>query len=123
MVDVLAVLKEELIDNLKLNYCFKKYNKPKVTYPYVIGEYIETSKTNEDNRKIGQIILSIFTRNSILEIENVADKIENHFQFFCKEKRKSIVSIEYENRIPNDTNDDEVKKIEVYLDFNKWKGE
>lgn len=123
MIDVLEVLKEELVDNLKLNYCFKKYNKPKVTYPYVIGEYIETSKTNEDNRKTGQIILSIFTRNSILEIEKVADKIESQFQFFCKDKRKSIVSIEYSNRIQNDTNDDEIKKLEIYLDFNKWKGE
>lgn len=123
MKDVLEVLKEELIDNLDLNYCFKKYTKPKVTYPYIVGEYIETSKTNEDNRKTGQIILSIFTRNSILEIENVAEKIENYFQFFCKEKRKSIVSMEYENRVSDDTNDDEIKKIEVYLKFNKWKGE
>lgn len=122
MVDVLNVLKEELIDNLKLNYCYKKYNKPKVTYPYIIGEYMETSKTNEDNRKNGQIILSIFTRNSMLEIEKVADKIENLFQFFCKEKNKSVVSIEYSNRIPVDTNDDKIKKIEIYLDFNKWKG-
>lgn len=123
MKDVLAVLKEELVDTLKLTYCLGEYDKSKVKYPYIIGEYIENSNTNEDNRKSGQIILSIFTRGKRIELENVADTLQEHFKFFTKEKNNSMVSIEYATRLMIDTEDETIKKIEVYLDFNKWKGE
>lgn len=123
MEDVLAVLKEELVDNLKLTYCLGEYDKPKIKYPYIIGEYIENTNTNEDNRKSGQIILSIFTRGTRMELENLADILQEHFKFFTKEKNNSIVSLEYATRLMVDTADKTIKKLEIYLDFNKWKGE
>lgn len=123
MKDVLGVLKEELVDNLNLRYCLGEYDKPKVQYPYIVGEYLEDANTNEDNRKSGQIILSIFTRGKRIELENVADNLQEHFKFFCKEKNNSMVSIEYEHRLMVSTNDETIKKLEVYLKFSKWKGE
>lgn len=123
MTDVLAVLKDELINILEFNYSLGEYDKPKVQYPYIIGEYIEDSKKNEDNSKSGQIILSIFTRGKRIEIENVADILEEHFKFFWKEKNNSMVSIEYDHRQMVSSNDETIKKIEVYLKYQKWKGE
>lgn len=123
MKDVLAVLKDELVNILEFNYSLGEYDKPKKTYPYIIGEYIENNNTNEDNRKSGQIILSIFTRGKRIELENIADILQEHFKFFWKEKNKSMVSIEYDQRLMINSNDETIKKIEVYLIYNKWKGE
>ena len=123
MKEVLKVLKDELINILEFNYSLGEYDKPKVQYPYIIGEYIEDLKKNEDNSKSGQIILSIFTRGKRIEIENIADILEEHFKFFWKEKNNCMISIEYDHRQMVSSNDETIKKIEVYLKYQKWKGE
>lgn len=122
MKEILKILNKELKTNLKLNYCLIEYDKSEVKYPYLIGTYIEDNNTNEDNRKSGEFILSAFTKNKLLELENVADNIQEHFKFFSTDIDNSVISIEYDRRQPVDTNDKKIKRLDIYLKYIKWKG-
>ncbi len=133
MKDILSVLNTELNKVLKLNYCFEEYSKSKITYPYLIGEYIEEPFEKECSHTTGTLILTAFTRDrqengkktkgTRLELEEISDKLKEHFKYFRKEINKSIVSIEYDYRQPVDSADENIKKIEIYLKCDKWKGE
>lgn len=133
MLDILNVINTELSTILKLNYCFQEYTKPKITYPYLIGEYIEETGNIECANTKGTFILSIFTRDreennkkvkgTRLELEKISENLKEHFKYFRKNINNSIVAIEYDYRQPVNTGDSEIKKIEIYLKCDKWKGE
>lgn len=123
MIDVLSIVSNELTKKLKYNYFLGEYSKSKVTYPYIIGEYLENGTDTEINNKNGQIILTAFSRKKILELEEIADSIEKHFTNFFVNEDNYCVYIEYNHRLMIDSEDTTIKKIEIYLDFNKWKGE
>ena len=130
MIDILNVLNKEL-NKLKLNYEFGEYTK-KIQYPYIVGDYIENPINKECAEKSGTIILSIFTRdrkeNNIevkgnrLELEEIGEKIENYFKHFVSCINGNTVSIEYEYRTPVDTEDEVLKRIDIYLNVSKWEG-
>lgn len=130
MIDILNVLNNEL-NKLNLNYEFGEYTK-KIQYPYIVGDYIENPINKECAEKSGTIILSIFTRdrkeNNIevkgnrLELEEIGEKIENYFKYFVSCINGNTVSIEYEYRTPVDTEDEVLKRIDIYLNVSKWEG-
>lgn len=132
MKEILSVINTELNLVLKLNYCFFEYSKSKITYPYLIGDYIEEPFEKECSHSEGTLILTAFTRDrqenekkikgTRLELEEIADKIKEHFRYFRRSINKSIVAIEYDYRQPIDSADENIKKIEIYLSVDKWKG-
>lgn len=132
MKEILQVINNELNEVLNLNYCFLEYSKSKITYPYLVGEYIEEPFEKECSHTKGTLILTAFTRDrqengkkvkgTRLELEEIGDKLKEHFRYFRKSINKSIVSIEYDYRQPIDSADENIKKIEIYLTVDKWEG-
>ena len=133
MKDILKVFNEQISKKLKLNYCFMEYTKKNLIYPYLVGEYIEEPFEKESSHTKGTLIITAFTRDresdnkkikgTMLELEDIADKIKEHFKYFSEEINGSIVCIEYDYRQLINSEDPSIKKLEIYLQCNKWKGD
>lgn len=108
-----------------LNYKFGEW-KGDVVYPYWVGEYQELDPLNEDGMHETSFILTGFTRNSRMNLEEDKEKIRNIFPqcggYHTTAEDGSAVVIFYAGCLANvPTGDAELKKIEVYLTVKEWK--
>lgn len=120
---MLAFIAEEL-EKLGVPYEFMRWTSP-VEYPYVVGEYSEAMPIDEDGFKGSTVILTGFTRNSWLELEQIRAKIENHFPAaggLRGQTDNGAVVVFYGNSFPIDTGEADLKKIQINLDIRTWKG-
>jgi hypothetical protein len=95
-----------------------------VSYPYVVGEYSEITATNEDGFKESTMILTGFTRGSWLELEQIKEKIQQHFPTaggLRGNTEYGSVAIFYNGSYPIDTGEAELKKIQINLDVKEWR--
>lgn len=109
---------------LGLNYSFMEWN-GKPVYPYFVGEYQETPPLNEDGLQESTFLLTGFSRESWLALENAKEKIETYFNKVGGRTviadSGSAVAVFYSNSLVIPTGDAELKKIQINLDIKEWK--
>jgi hypothetical protein len=76
-MNMLGIFANEL-KNIGVPYEFMEWTSP-VQYPYFVGEYTETVPTTEDGYESGSLILTGTTKGSWLELEQIKEKVKNHF--------------------------------------------
>lgn len=117
----------DAMELLKLNYAFMEYcveDGEKPSYPYFVGEYQEAEPLDEDGLQETSFIITGFSRDSWLGLENAKDKIKKHFNMvsgkMATTDNDSSVAIFYSNSFPIQTEDAELKKIQINLIVKEW---
>ena len=110
---------------LGLEYGFGGYSGQPVKYPYFVGEYQETAGMNEDGLQDSLFLLTGFSRDAWLTLENAKEKIENYFN---KVGGKTVitdngfgVAVFYSHSLIVPTGDAELKSIQINLSIKEWK--
>lgn len=108
-----------------IEYDFLEYAKQPIVYPYFVGEYTETEPTTEDGLQETTFMLTGFSRDTWLTLENAKEKIENYFnKVYGKTVMVddgSAVAVFYGNALPVPTGDEELKKIQINLQCKEWR--
>ena len=119
----LKIIKDAMTD-LGLNYSFMEWNGEPV-YPYFVGEYQETPSLNEDGLQETTFLLTGFSRESWLALEDAKEKISSHFNQVGGKTviadNGSAVAVFYSNSLVIPTGDAELKKIQINLLVKEWK--
>ena len=120
--EVLAIIAGAMKE-LGINYSFMEW-KGKPVYPYFVGEYQEVEPYNEDGMQETAFILSGFSRETWLQLEEEKQKIKNYFN---KVSGKTViadngaaVAVFYANSLVVPTGDEELKKIQINLTIKEW---
>lgn len=113
----------EAMEALGLNYAFMEWTeKPK--YPYFVGEYQEITPTNETGMQETTFLLTGFSRDSWLALEDAKESIRDYFNKVSGKtviaEDGSAVAIFYANSFVLPTGDAELKKIQINLDVKEW---
>lgn len=110
---------------LGLEYGFGEYAANPVKYPYWVGEYQETESFTESGLQEGTFLLTGFSRDSWLTLEEEKEKIENYFNRIGGKTvitdNGSAVAIFYANALIVPTGDAELKRIQINLTIKEWK--
>lgn len=110
---------------LGLEYEFGEYTKKRIVYPYFVGEYTETEPTTEDGLQETTFMLTGFSRDTWLTLENAKEQIENYFnKVYGKTVMVddgSAVAVFYGNALVVPTGDEELKKIQINLLCKEWR--
>lgn len=119
----LKIIKDSM-KALGLNYSFMEWNgEPK--YPYFVGEYQETPSLNEDGLQESTFLLTGFSRETWMALENAKEKIESYFNKVGGKTviadNGSAVAVFYSNSLVIPTGDAELKKIQINLLVKEWK--
>ena len=67
------------MSELGLEYGFGEYAGNPIVYPYFVGEYTETEPFTEDGLQESTFLLTGFSRDSWLALEQAKENIENYF--------------------------------------------
>ena len=110
---------------LGIEYGFVEYSSDSVAYPYFVGEYQETESVTEDGLQESTFILTGFTRDSWLTLEEAKEKIENYFNrvsgYTVISDSGSGVAVFYADALIVPTGDAELKSIQINLSVKEWK--
>ena len=109
---------------LGIEYEFGEYTKKRIVYPYFVGEYTEQEPMTEDGLQETTFLLTGFSRDKWLTLENAREKIENYFnKVYGKTVMVddgSAVAVFYGNSLIVPTGDEELKKIQINLQCKEW---
>lgn len=123
IASVLNIIKNEL-QKIGVPYEFMRWTSTPV-YPYFIGEYTESGTLTEDGAKEYILLLTGTTKESWLTLEEHRVRIEDHFPAvggFRTSTDDGAVVIFYDNSMPVDTGDADLKRIQINLSIKAWKG-
>lgn len=128
-IEALSIIKDAM-EEMRLNYAFMEYIvNPGETLPrtYFVGEYQELEPTSEDGEEDTIFILTGFSREKWIRLEEAKGKTK---KYFSKTTGKTAVTesgsaivIFYANSLPFPVEDDELKKIQINLTVKEWKVE
>jgi hypothetical protein len=123
--DILEIIAGELgPGGLDLNYSYLVYRPDgDPAYPYVTGEYSETSWSFEDGHTEGTLLLEAWTRGEQLELIELKEKIKQHFRDLRIVRNKTTALISYGSSNPVRTEDSTLKEIQLTLDVKAWESE
>lgn len=116
----------DAMKSLGLNYGFMEYHVRKGAnpYPYFVGEYQEIEPMNEDGMQESTFLLTGFSRESWLALENAKELIQNYFNKVSGKTAiaddGSAVAVFYSNSLVVPTGDAELKKIQINLIVKEW---
>ena len=121
-------LVSDAMKSLGLEYGFGEYSgnaQGKIIYPYFVGEFTETESTTEDGLQESTVLLTGFSRDKWLTLENARESIENYFNRVSGKTvitdSGSGVAIFYANSMIVPTGDAELKSIQINLSVKEWK--
>ncbi|MCI8654972.1 MAG: hypothetical protein HFJ48_03745 [Clostridia bacterium] len=115
----LGILGEEL-RKLGINAEFENWT-GKILDSYWIYTYIETDNNYETNCKEGYITIDGFTRKGISLLEDEKEKIIEKFIDFRKTVDNTTVYLGSANGQLIDTQGQELKRIQINIDFKEWR--
>jgi hypothetical protein len=119
----LKIIKKAM-DTLGLEYCFMRYNKPKVVYPYWVGEYQENPPVSESGHSTSTFMLTGYHRGEWADFETQKERVENYFNKVSGKtvmaEDGSAVAIFYANSLIVPTGDAELKRIQINFDIHEW---
>lgn len=116
---VLGVLNQEL-NKLGINNEFYEWTTKVPKKPYWVYEYIISDSNPENNQISGIILLNGFSRNGLLDLEKDKDLIIKHFRNYTAIVDRMGISINSNDGQFINTNDRELKRFEIKLNFNEW---
>lgn len=122
METLLDIFQREM-ELLGIDYSYMTNSKPKITYPYVTGEYSESEFAFENGASGGDLMLEAWNRGNNLDLIRLNEKIKKHFCDFRKIEGNIAIRIVYNGNFPRRTNDNGLKKSEIHLDVMYWEGE
>jgi hypothetical protein len=111
---------------LGLKYKFMTFKVDGATHPktYFVGEYQEISSINEDGMQETSFMITGFSRESWLVLEEAKEKIESYFSKVGGKtaitEAGSAVAVFYSNSLVVPTGDAELKKIQINLIVKEW---
>jgi hypothetical protein len=115
----------DAMTSMGIEYSFVEYSNNPVIYPYFVGEYQETESMTEDGLQECTFILTGFTRDSWLTLEEAKEKIENYFNrvsgYTVITDNGSGVAVFYADTLIVPTGDAELKSIQINLSVKEWK--
>ena len=123
MIDVLGIINKEL-NSISVPYEYMRWTSD-VQDLYFVGEYSEVPIDTEDGAEETSFILTGFTRNKWLELEQHKNNIKSHFNpvsGFRTTADCGAVAIFYENSFPVPTDEADLKRIQINLKIKQWKG-
>lgn len=127
--EVLAVIKDAM-DKMGLNYAFMEYiaaDDEPLPKTYFVGEYQELEPVNEDGEEDTVFILTGFSREKWIQLEDAKEKIKKYFPQSTGKtaitESGSTIAVFYTNSLPIPVEDDELKKIQINLIVKEWKVE
>ncbi len=118
---VLKIINDEM-QKLNLNYFYLYNDSEKVIYPYITGEYTESTYANENRMTNGDMLLECWNRGSDLNLIIAINKLKEHFAEFQTVQDDIGLAINYNSCSPRRTDDVNLKKYEIHLDIVYWKG-
>ena len=93
-------------------------------YPYFVGEYTETEPMTEDGLQESTFLLTGFSRDSWLTLENAKERIQDYFDKVSGKvvmaDDGSAVAIFYAYALIVPTGDAELKSIQIQLSVKEW---
>lgn len=109
---------------LGLEYSFGRYTKTHVVYPYFVGEYQETESVTEDGLQESTFLLTGFSRDTWLTLEDAREKIEHYFNRVSGNTvitdNGSAVAVFYAHSLIVPTGNAELKRIQINLNIKEW---
>lgn len=124
---VLKIISDAMT-SLGIEYSFVRYSgnaDGKIVYPYFVGEYAETEGFTEDGLQESTFLLTGFSRESWLDLENAKEKIEKYFNQVSGHTvitdSGSAVAFFYAHSLIVPTGDAELKSIQINLSVKEWK--
>lgn len=122
MIEVLKVISDHMVQNLKLNYEFGQMSKTPPEYPYWVGDYTEPEPQTEDRQTTPTVILTGFSRGKFLELEEQKQKIKDYFMdgksVITDSGSAVVVFYGGSFNVPSDEQD--LKKCQINLSIKKW---
>ena len=116
MKKVLKLINDEL-NTMNIPYTFDEWDK-EIELPQFIGEISETPTLNEDGLSEYTFILTGYAvKNEIDYLFDVAERLKQKYK---PSKIVESVVIMYDNATPIDTNNDDLKQIQITLKIKKW---
>lgn len=113
----------DAMEALGIAYDFGSYSKPFV-YPYFVGEYTETEPMTEDGLQESTFLLTGFSRDSWLTLENAKERIRDYFDKVSGRvvmaDDGSAVAVFYAYALIVPTGDAELKSIQIQLSVKEW---
>ncbi len=109
---------------LQIPYSFMEWTS-KIQYPYWIGECSETPPGTEDGCEESTFILTGTTRGTWLELEEIKEKIKNHFPSIGGLRANTdsgSIAVFFSSSLPVPTGEADLKRIQINLDIKEWKG-
>lgn len=121
MTGVLRII-NEIMGQLNLNYEYMEWTSD-ITYPYFVGEYLQSPETTEDGLVESSFILTGFTRGTWLELEQAKERIEDFLRngYRTTTDGQSGVVIFFDGCQPIRIEDAELKKIQINLIIKEWR--
>lgn len=114
----------DAMESLGITYGFGTLEGP-VSYPYFVGEYTETEPMTEDGLQETTFLLTGFTREKWITLEDAREAIERKFNRVSGETAMaedgSAVAIFYAGSLIVPTGDGELKSIQINLHIKEWK--
>lgn len=123
MIEILDLISNEM-ESLNIPYEFVEWT-DELSFPYWIGEYLESESVNEDGYCPATFILTGTTNGSWFDLEKQKEAIEKSFpsiggyQIITDQGNAIAVFYNSSSVIPTDTAD--LKRIQINLDVKKWK--
>lgn len=109
----------DLLKSLDVPYSFMEW-KGKVPGTYFVGEYQEVEALSEDGMQESLFILTGFTRDSFLSLEEYKETIENKIEGTAILDSGSSVAIFYGRAFPVPGSAG-IKKLQINLTVKEWK--
>lgn len=122
-MDKLKFINEQL-DSIAVPYEFMEWTSP-VVYPYGVGEITEDPITTEDGAEQSTMLLTFFHRGKMIDLLTIKEKIKMNFPPIYGlrgETDSGAIAVFYDGFIPIPSGEADLKKIQINLKINEWKG-
>ena len=114
----------DAMEALGIEYGLGTYDGNPIVYPYFVGEYTETESMTEDGLQESTFLLTGFSRDSWLTLENAKERIQDYFDKVSGKvvmaEDGSAVAIFYAHALIVPTGDAELKSIQIQLSVKEW---
>lgn len=128
-IEALSIIKDAM-EEMRLSYAFIEYvveGDETLPKTYFIGKYQELESVNEDGEEDTIFILTGFSREKWIQLEEAKGKIKKYFPKATGKtavtESGSVIAIFYTNSLPFPVEDDKLKKIQINLTVKEWKVE
>lgn len=113
----------EKLKEADIPYCFEEWTE-NITYPYFVGEYIESEPVYEDGESESTFILTGTAKGNWLSLEKIKNKVREIFPDTGITKILSsdtAIAVMYAGSKPIPTGTEDLKRIEINLKVKEWR--